>query len=177
MMPLEIRFRTLTPFWTGGAGRNSDQPRETGLLGSLRWWYEGIVRGMGGHVCDTTADDALSSNRKEARPSMMPMPASAWPADCSAAPAGNGASVWRWTGWNQRTFSSLPAAASMWRPATGCGACSAGRSWALDGVEGRRSPSLSACRPCGASRPRCVWYFWAATRRGPWPGSLSCWTR
>ncbi len=44
--------------WTGGAERNSRRPRETGLLGSLRWWYEGIVRGMGGHVCDATADEA-----------------------------------------------------------------------------------------------------------------------
>ncbi|MBL7184307.1 MAG: type III-B CRISPR module RAMP protein Cmr1 [Anaerolineae bacterium] len=55
---MEIRLRTLTPLWTGGAGRNSDRLRETGLLGSLRWWYEGIVRGMGGRVCDATADDA-----------------------------------------------------------------------------------------------------------------------
>ena len=39
MKSLEVRFRTLTPLWTGGAERNSDQPRETGLLGSLRWWY------------------------------------------------------------------------------------------------------------------------------------------
>lgn len=53
----KIRFKTLTPIWTGGAERNSDRPRETGLLGSLRWWYEGIVRGMGGRVCDVTADD------------------------------------------------------------------------------------------------------------------------
>ena len=58
---MEIKLRTLTPLWTGGAERNSNRVRETGILGSLRWWYEGIVRGMGGHVCDATADDA--SNR------------------------------------------------------------------------------------------------------------------
>jgi len=54
----EFHFKTLTPIWTGGAGRNSDRPRETGIIGSLRWWYEGIVRALGGAVCDATADDA-----------------------------------------------------------------------------------------------------------------------
>jgi len=54
----ELHFETLTPIWTGGAERNSDRPRETGLTGSLRWWYEGIIRGLGGHVCNTTADEA-----------------------------------------------------------------------------------------------------------------------
>lgn len=29
---------------------------EGGLLGSLRWWYEAIVRGLGGYACDPTAD-------------------------------------------------------------------------------------------------------------------------
>ncbi|MDZ7261393.1 MAG: type III-B CRISPR module RAMP protein Cmr1, partial [candidate division KSB1 bacterium] len=57
MKEYEIRFKTFTPIWTGGVERNSDRPHETGLLGSLRWWYEGIMRGMGGHVCDATTDD------------------------------------------------------------------------------------------------------------------------
>ena len=58
MKTLDIHIKTLTPLWTGGADRNSNQPRETGILGSMRWWYEGIVRGMGGYVCNATADDA-----------------------------------------------------------------------------------------------------------------------
>ncbi|RLC75505.1 MAG: type III-B CRISPR module RAMP protein Cmr1, partial [Chloroflexi bacterium] len=53
-----MHLKTLTPLWTGGADRNSDRPRETGLIGSMRWWYEGIVRGMGGRVCNATADKA-----------------------------------------------------------------------------------------------------------------------
>lgn len=57
MNRLEIQMRTLTPLWTGGAKGSSAQPRETGLLGSMRWWYEGILRGMGGRVCDATADE------------------------------------------------------------------------------------------------------------------------
>jgi len=58
MSDMQITLRTLTPLWTGGADRNSERARETGLLGSLRWWYEGIIRGLGGRVCDATADDA-----------------------------------------------------------------------------------------------------------------------
>ena len=62
-----VGFRTLTPLWTGGAKRNSDQPRETGLIGSLRWWYEGIVRGMGGKACDPVGDDRCEYNAKDKR--------------------------------------------------------------------------------------------------------------
>ena len=53
----EIPMQTLTPLWTGDGDRDSTRVRETGLIGSLRWWYEGIVRGMGGHACDPTGDD------------------------------------------------------------------------------------------------------------------------
>lgn len=31
-----------------------DRIHETGILGSLRWWYEAIVRGLGGYACDPT---------------------------------------------------------------------------------------------------------------------------
>jgi CRISPR-associated protein Cmr1 len=51
---MQIKFKTLTPIWTGGVCRNSDRLRETGIMGSLRWWYEGIVRAMGGYACDPT---------------------------------------------------------------------------------------------------------------------------
>lgn len=49
--PDPIRLRALTPLWTGGSqpGR-VDRIHETGLLGSLRWWFEILVRGMGGKV-------------------------------------------------------------------------------------------------------------------------------
>lgn len=67
MIDHEVHFKTLTPLWTGGAGRNSDQPRETGLIGSLRWWYEGIVRGMGGKACDPVGDDRCEYNAKDKR--------------------------------------------------------------------------------------------------------------
>ena len=54
---LEVRIRTLTPLWTGGIDGTMDRIHETGILGSLRWWYEAIVRGLGGYACDPTGDD------------------------------------------------------------------------------------------------------------------------
>ena len=43
-----IRLRTLTPLWTGGVETGKmDRIHETGIIGSLRWWYETLVRGLG----------------------------------------------------------------------------------------------------------------------------------
>lgn len=52
---MEIRLRTLTPLWTGGVDGTCDRLHETGIIGSLRWWYEAIVRGLGGSACDPTS--------------------------------------------------------------------------------------------------------------------------
>ncbi len=49
---LTVRIRILTPLWTGGIDGTMDRIHETGILGSLRWWYEAIVRGLGGYACD-----------------------------------------------------------------------------------------------------------------------------
>lgn len=50
---MDITVKTATPLWTGGieTGR-IDRIHETGILGSLRWWMEALVRGMGGEACD-----------------------------------------------------------------------------------------------------------------------------
>ncbi len=53
---MEIRLKTLTPLWTGGADQTCDRIHETGIIGSLRWWYEALVRGLGGSACDPTND-------------------------------------------------------------------------------------------------------------------------
>jgi CRISPR-associated protein Cmr1 len=54
---VELRIETLTPLWTGGVetGR-MDRIHETSILGSLRWWYEAIMRGLGGNPCDPTSE-------------------------------------------------------------------------------------------------------------------------
>lgn len=55
---MEITLKTLTPLWTGGIDQTSNRLHETGLIGSLRWWYEALVRGLGGYACDPTSEDS-----------------------------------------------------------------------------------------------------------------------
>ena len=56
--PISITLRTLTPIWAGGveSGRTK-RVHETGIIGSLRWWYEAILRGIGREVCNPTSDN------------------------------------------------------------------------------------------------------------------------
>ncbi|MFZ5909633.1 MAG: type III-B CRISPR module RAMP protein Cmr1 [Chloroflexota bacterium] len=54
---MQITLKTLTPLWTGGVDGTTDRLHETGLIGSLRWWYEALVRGLGGYACDPRSDD------------------------------------------------------------------------------------------------------------------------
>ncbi|GAB6274276.1 MAG: hypothetical protein STSR0004_11390 [Peptococcaceae bacterium] len=49
-----VKIKTLTPLWTGDANRKGETLRETGIIGSLRWWYEALIRGLGGTACDLT---------------------------------------------------------------------------------------------------------------------------
>ena len=46
------RFKAITPIWTGGVDRNESRLIPSGLLGSVRWWFEVLVRGLGGSACD-----------------------------------------------------------------------------------------------------------------------------
>ena len=59
---MEIQLQTLTPLWTGGVDGTTDRLHETGLIGSLRWWYEALVRGLGGYACDPTSEDRCPDN-------------------------------------------------------------------------------------------------------------------
>jgi CRISPR-associated protein Cmr1 len=57
---VELGIKTLTPLWTGGVETGKvDRIHETGILGSLRWWYEVIVRGLGGKACDPTTPSCI----------------------------------------------------------------------------------------------------------------------
>ncbi len=51
---LPINLTTLTPIWTGGVDGKSDRLHITGIIGSLRWWYEVFVRSVGGTAYDPT---------------------------------------------------------------------------------------------------------------------------
>jgi CRISPR-associated protein Cmr1 len=54
---MEFKIKTLTPIWTGNINRECETLRETSLIGSLRWWFEAIVRGFGGYACDPTSEN------------------------------------------------------------------------------------------------------------------------
>ncbi|GIX00212.1 MAG: hypothetical protein KatS3mg111_3544 [Pirellulaceae bacterium] len=41
---------------TGDLSRQPDRLILSGMIGSLRWWYEVLVRGLGGKACDPTSD-------------------------------------------------------------------------------------------------------------------------
>jgi len=49
-------IEALTDIWTGDADRRGDRLVTTGLLGSIRWWFEVLVRGLGGSACDPTLE-------------------------------------------------------------------------------------------------------------------------
>lgn len=53
---IEAEITTLTPIWTGNVDGRMDGIKETGILGSMRWWYEAIIRGLGYEVCDPVND-------------------------------------------------------------------------------------------------------------------------
>ncbi len=61
---LEFRIETLTPIWTGGANSKVDRVHETGIIGSLRWWFEVLVRGLGGDACEATTQECLFDPQK-----------------------------------------------------------------------------------------------------------------
>lgn len=50
-------FRAITPIWTGDVDRKGGRLIPTGLLGSVRWWFEVLVRGLGGSACDPSNSD------------------------------------------------------------------------------------------------------------------------
>ncbi|MGC8800888.1 MAG: type III-B CRISPR module RAMP protein Cmr1 [Chloroflexus sp.] len=55
-MVKEWKLKALTNIWTGDAARKPDRLILTGIMGSLRWWYEVLVRGLGGKACDPTSN-------------------------------------------------------------------------------------------------------------------------
>jgi CRISPR-associated protein Cmr1 len=61
---IRIRCEPLTPVWTADAYGNGDRTRETGLIGSLRWWYEAILRGCGFYACDPSAGTCMYEDER-----------------------------------------------------------------------------------------------------------------
>ncbi len=46
-----------TPIWTGNIDRNSEDLQLTGVVGSIRWWTEMLLRGIDKSACDPTSDN------------------------------------------------------------------------------------------------------------------------
>jgi len=55
-MKREWQLEALTPIYTGDANRSYKRLVPSGIMGSLRWWFEVLVRGLGGKVCDPTVE-------------------------------------------------------------------------------------------------------------------------
>ncbi|RLG37609.1 type III-B CRISPR module RAMP protein Cmr1, partial [Methanosarcinales archaeon] len=51
---MEVRVKT--PIWTGDVDGKCSKIKETGIICSLRWWYEALVGGFGGYACDPTSE-------------------------------------------------------------------------------------------------------------------------
>lgn len=69
---LNITIRTLTPLWTGGVDATSDRLHATGIIGSLRWWYEVVVRGLGGRACDPSEHSCIFDAEKYKQAAGLP---------------------------------------------------------------------------------------------------------
>lgn len=69
---MEFQLKTLTPLWTGDIDARSSVIRETGIIGSLRWWYEAIVRGLGGYACDPTGSGKCEYDPDKKQKSLCP---------------------------------------------------------------------------------------------------------
>lgn len=68
------QLKALTDLWTGSVTleekngqikekTESDHPITTGLLGSIRWWFEVLVRGLDGNACDPTDTNTKCEDR------------------------------------------------------------------------------------------------------------------
>lgn len=64
---ITVNLQTITPIWSGDVDRASDQVRETGLMGSIRWWSEVLVRGLEAFACDPTGNDRCAFDEETFR--------------------------------------------------------------------------------------------------------------
>ncbi len=55
---MKFNIKTQTPIWTGNIDKKCEKLRETSIIGSLRWWFETIVRGFGYYACDSTSENS-----------------------------------------------------------------------------------------------------------------------
>lgn len=56
------QLKARTELWTGNIDGKPKRLVSTGLLGSIRWWFEVLVRGLDGHACDPTRTQCEGRN-------------------------------------------------------------------------------------------------------------------
>ncbi len=49
---LNFYLKALTDIWTGGVDGKNKRLHLSGIKGSIRWWYEALIRGLNGYACD-----------------------------------------------------------------------------------------------------------------------------
>jgi len=62
-----ILIKTKTPIWTGDIDQKSELLQSSGIMGSLRWWAEAILRSIDKYACDPTGNErcpAEDENKK-----------------------------------------------------------------------------------------------------------------
>ncbi|MFA5150596.1 MAG: type III-B CRISPR module RAMP protein Cmr1 [Candidatus Omnitrophota bacterium] len=59
---MDYFIKTKTPIWTGGIEGICDTIHETGIIGSMRWWYEVVLRGLDVFACDPTSAEQRCPN-------------------------------------------------------------------------------------------------------------------
>lgn len=60
-----MRAKIQTPIWTGNIDSESPILRTTGILGSLRWWTESLLRGIDKHACDPTSAEKCPEEKNK----------------------------------------------------------------------------------------------------------------
>ena len=65
--PIVYQLKALTNIWTGDRRGRPDRLITTGLLGSIRWWFEVVVRGLGGSACDPSNTNSRCPDRQGRR--------------------------------------------------------------------------------------------------------------
>jgi CRISPR-associated protein Cmr1 len=55
-MNYQLELTPITEIWTGNQQRQNSRLLFSGLKGSLRWWYEMLIRGLDCYACDPTED-------------------------------------------------------------------------------------------------------------------------
>jgi len=62
------KLKALTDIWTGDADtaqlKQANRLVPTGMLGSIRWWFEVLVRGLGGSPCDPSSKLKMCLNEQ-----------------------------------------------------------------------------------------------------------------